>query len=72
MTHGNRPSSTDATIPAIIAYVFAVTLVLTVGAVWASAGWILAVMRQKSRKKKAPSDWYVLRGERAGVRAGGR
>jgi hypothetical protein len=58
-------SAIDATIPAVIAFVVVVTIIVTVGVVWTSAAWILAAMRQKPDGGKTPLDWYVLPGVRS-------
>jgi hypothetical protein len=60
LIRGKRPSAIAVAIPTVVAFVVAMTVIVTVGVVLTSAGCILAAMRRQSRIKKVLSDRYML------------
>jgi len=55
-----KPSAIAAAIPTVIAFIAVMTVIVTIGVGLTGAGYILAAMRRKSRRKKALSDRYML------------
>lgn len=49
-----------AALTTITAFVVVVTVIVAVGVILTSTGCILAAIRQRSRRKKALSDQYIL------------
>jgi amino acid transporter len=60
LIRGKRPSAIAAAIPTVVAFVVAMTVIVTVGVVLTSTGCILAVMRRQSRLNRVLSDRYML------------
>jgi amino acid transporter len=60
LIRGKRPSAIAVSIPTVVAFVLAMTVIVTVGVVLTSTGCILAAMRRQSRIKKVLSDRYML------------
>jgi hypothetical protein len=53
---GKRASVIAAALPTVSAFVVVATVIVAVGVILTSTGWIFAVIRQRSRRKKALSD----------------
>ena len=49
-------------IPLIVVLVALVSVIMTVGLAFVSAGYLLRAIQRKSRKEEEPLDWYTLPG----------
>ncbi len=55
-----KPSAIAAAVPTAIAFIVIMTVLVAVSVVLTSTGFVLAAMRQKSRRRNALSNRYML------------
>ena len=56
-----KPSAIAAAVPAVVAFVVAITFIVAIGVFLTATGCAVAALRQRSRRKYSPpSNWYVL------------